>query len=82
MGVGPAVVFSSYDRTSLGAESAGFSNPGTQMDVSIPFGIVLQDRVRLSSRVALRDSFDGTDSLGGRDIVSNIGIVYRFDLGR
>ncbi len=82
VGFGPSLVASSYKRQSVSAEVLGIANEGVGFDVTIPVGVVIQDRVRLSTRVALLDRIDGTDSMGGRDLVSNISIAYRFTRGR
>ncbi|NNE35648.1 MAG: hypothetical protein HKN13_10445 [Rhodothermales bacterium] len=77
-GVGPALVLSKYESQSVSAEVLGLANEGAGFDITIPIGVILQDRVRLATRVALLDRVDGTDVLGGRDLVSNISIAYRF----
>lgn len=81
-GVGPAVVLSSYDSQAVYAEVLGLANGGTGFDLTLPLGVVIQDRVRLSTRLALRDRIDGTDVLGGRDLLSNITVAYRFERSR
>ncbi|NNE47799.1 MAG: hypothetical protein HKN37_14185 [Rhodothermales bacterium] len=81
-GVGPALVLSSYESQSVSADVLGIANEGAGFDLTIPIGVILQDRVRLSTRVALLDRVDGTDPLGGRDLLSNISIAYRFAGGR
>lgn len=80
IGLGPAVVFSSYESLTPTAESFGFVNEGTGFDLTLPIGVSIQDRVRFSTRVALFDGLDGTDNIGGKDVVSNISIVYRFGI--
>lgn len=80
LGVGPAIVFSSYESLSPTAESFGFVNEGSGFDLTIPLGFAIQEHVRLSTRIALLDRIDGTDSVRGVDFLSNISIVYRFDL--
>jgi hypothetical protein len=82
VGVGPSIIVSSYERPSVAAEVLGIANEGAGFDVTIPFGVIIQDRVRLSTRIALLDRVDGTDVLGGRDLISNISIAYRFARGR
>lgn len=77
-GLGPSVVFSSYDTLLPTAQTYGFATEGTGFDVTIPLGVVIQDRVRLSTRFGLLDRVDGTQRLGPGDLVSNISIVYRF----
>ncbi len=78
IGLGPTVVFSSYESLTATAESFGFVNEGTGFDLTLPIGVSIQDRVRLSTRIALFDGVDGTDNIGGKDVLSNISIVYRF----
>lgn len=80
IGLGPAVVFSSYESLTPTAESFGFVNEGTGFDLTLPIGVSIQDRVRFSTRVALFDGLDGTDNIGGKDVLSNISIVYRFGI--
>ena len=77
-GFGPSLVASGYERKSVSADVLGIANEGAGFDVTIPVGLIIQDRVRLSTRMALLDRIDGTDSMGGRDLVSNISIAYRF----
>ncbi len=81
-GLGPAMVLSRYESLSASAEGLGMANEGAGFDFTIPIGVVFQDRVRLSTRVALLDRVDGTDSLGGRDLLTNISVTYRFERGR
>ncbi len=78
-GLGPSLVFSSYDTLLPTARVYGFASEGTGFDLTVPFGVILQDRVRLSTRLGLLDRLDGTDRLGGGDLLSNISIVYRFE---
>ncbi|MBT8402164.1 MAG: hypothetical protein KJO98_16930 [Rhodothermia bacterium] len=80
VGLAPTVVFSSYESLTPTAESFGFVNRGTGFDLTLPIGVSIQDRVRLSTRVALFDGVDGTDNIGGKDVLSNISIVYRFGI--
>ena len=81
-GIGPSVVLSRYESQSVSADVLGMANAGAGFDVTVPIGVVIQDRVRLSTRVALLDRVDGTDPLGGRDLLTNISVAYRFVRGR
>ncbi len=80
LGIGPALVFSSYDRSTPTADVFGFISESSGFDLTIPFGVIIQDRVRLSTRFALLDRVDGTERIGGKDMISNVVISYRFEV--
>lgn len=83
-GVAPLFVSPTYDRVdqeTLDGSILSFERQDSQMVLSFPFGIVIQDTFRLGVRFMSSDNFDGAQGpSGASDFLSLIQVGYRIDL--
>lgn len=83
-GVAPLFVSPTYDRVdqeTLDGSILAFQEQDSQMVLSFPVGIVIQDTFRLGARFMSSDNFDGAQGpSGASDLLSLIQVGYRIDL--
>ena len=83
-GIAPLVVMPRYDRVDqevLDNSILTFERQDTKVVLGFPFGIVIQDTIRLGVRFMATDNFDGARGPSGlSDFLSLIQIGYRYDL--
>lgn len=85
-GIAPLLVSPSYDRVDqdrLDASTLDFERRDTQLVLSFPVGIVIQDTFRLGVRFMASDRYDGASGpSGATDVLSILSVGYRVDLLR
>lgn len=82
-GLTPTLLVGDYRRVSDSwVESLGYEPVGTKPYLTIPFGIVFQDVLRIGMRLAIDDGFDGMTRGAITDAVAFISIGHRFDFTR